>query len=363
MFFEINLDTSLVTVIIPLKSLISCTMNVQTILADIKQRRYKPLYLLHGEEAHYIDLISDTLEETVLQEAQKGFDQTVLYGKDTDIATIINAAKRYPMLSDYQVIIVKEAQNLGWKKEEEQVLLTKYVENLTPTTILVFAYKHGTLDKRLKLYKLIEKAGVAFESKKLYDNQIAAWIVDEVQRNGRRIQPQVAALMAEYLGTSLSKIANELQKMLLNIPKDQEISAKDVEENIGISKDYNVFELTKALGVRDAAKAFRIVNYFEANPKANPIQLVMGNLGGYFIRLLKYHYLADKSSKSVAKVLGINPHFAREYDVAARNFNRRKTFDIISVLREYDLKSKGLGASPHLTHGELMREMVFKILN
>lgn len=338
-------------------------MNVQTILADIKQRRYKPLYLLHGEEAHYIDLISDMLEGTVLQEAQKGFDQTVLYGKDTDIATVVNAAKRYPMLSDYQVIIVKEAQNLGWKKEDDQALLSKYVEHPTPTTILVFAYKHGTLDKRLKLYKLIEKAGIVFESKKLYDNQIAGWIVDEVQKGGRRIDQHAAVLMAEYLGTNLSKIANELQKMLLNIPKDREISSKDVEDNIGISKDYNVFEFTKALGVRDAVKAYQIVNYFEANPKANPIQLVMGNLAGYFIRLLKYHYLTDKSSKSVAKVLGINPHFAREYDVAARNFNRRKTFHIISVLREYDLKSKGLGASPHVTHGELMREMVVKILN
>lgn len=338
-------------------------MSAQKILADIKQRRYKPLYLLHGEESHYIDVISDALEDTVLQESQKGFDQIVLYAKDTDIPTIINMSKRYPMLSDHQVIIVKEAQGLEWKKEQTQALLTKYVENPTPTTILVFAYKHGTLDKRLKLYKLIDKKGVAFESKRLYENQIVNWIVDEVQNNGRRINQQVAALMAEYLGTSLSKIANELQKILLNVSSGEEVSIKHVEDNIGISKDFNVFELNKALSIRNATKAYQIVNYFEANPKANPIQLVMGSVAAYFIRLLKYHYLSDKSPQNIAKVLGVNPYFVREYDTAARNFNMRKTFDIISILREYDLKCKGLDVSPHVTHGELMREMVFKILN
>lgn len=338
-------------------------MNVHSIIADIQQRRFNPLYLLHGEESHYIDVISNLLEESVLQEAQKGFDQTVLYGKDTDMTTIVNMAKRYPMLSDYQVIIVKEAQALSWKKEDELELLSKYLENPTPSTILVLAYKHGTLDKRLKIYKLIQKAGVVFESKRLYDNQIAAWITEEVQKRGRKIDLQAAALMSEYLGTSLSKIDNELQKMLLNIPRGQEISSKDIEDNIGISKDYNVFELTKALSVRNTTKAFQIINYFEANPKANPMPLVMGSLAAYFIRLLKYHYLPEKSSKTVAKVLGISPHFSREYDVAARNYNMRKTFDIISVLREYDLKSKGVDVSQHITNGELMREMVFKILN
>ncbi|NGF56908.1 DNA polymerase III subunit delta [Parapedobacter sp. SGR-10] len=336
-------------------------MNVNSILSDIKQRKFKPLYLLHGEEAYYIDLISDRIEHTVLQEAQKGFDQTVLYGKDTDISTIINAAKRYPMMSDYQVILVKEAQNLKWKAEDE--LFTRYVENPTPTTILVLAYKHGKFDKRTKLYKQIDKIGVAFESEKLYENKIGAWITEEVQREGGRIHPQAAALMAEYLGTDLSKVANEVQKLLLNVSREQEISLKDVEDNIGISKDFNVFELNNALGKRDAVKAFQIVDYFEANPKNNPFVVVLGSLGGYFTKILKYHYLGDKSSQSVARALGVSPFFTKDYDMAARNFNKRKTFDVLAVLREYDLKSKGMHVGPLATHGDLMREMVFKILN
>ncbi len=336
-------------------------MNVNGILLDIKQRKFKPLYLLHGEEAYYIDLISDRIEHTVLQEVQKGFDQTILYGKDTDFSTIINAAKRYPMMSDYQVIIVKEAQNLKWKAEDE--LFVRYVDNLTPTTILVLAYKHGKFDKRTKLYRQIDKIGVAFESEKLYENKVSAWITEEVQREGGRIHPQAAALMAEYLGTDLSKVANEVQKLLLNVSREQEISLKDVEDNIGISKDFNVFELNNALGKRDAAKAFQIVDYFEANPKANPFVVVLGSLGGYFTKILKYHYLVDKSSQVVAKALGVSPFFTKEYDIAARNFNRRKTFDVIAILREYDLKSKGMHVGPLVTSGDLMREMVFKILN
>ncbi len=336
-------------------------MNVTTILSDIKQRKFKPVYLLHGEEAYYIDLISDRIEQTVLEEAQKGFDQTVLYGKDTDFPTIINAAKRYPMMSDYQVIIVKEAQNLKWKTENE--FFGKYIENPTPTTILVLAYKHGKFDKRTKLFKQIDKIGVAFESEKLYDNKVAPWITEEVQREGRKIHPQAAALMAEYLGTDLSKVANEVQKLILNVPKDREISLKDVEDNIGISKDYNVFELNNALGRRDVLKAFQIADYFEANPKANPFVVVLGSLGGYFTKILKYHYLGDKSSQSVAKALGVSPFFTKEYDMAARNYSRRKTFDIFAILHEYDLKSKGLGVGPQTTPGELMREMIYKILN
>lgn len=338
-------------------------MKVQEILNAIKQRKYKPMYLLHGEESHYIDVICDALENSVLNDAQKGFDQTILYGKDVEFSTIISAAKRYPMLSDYQVIIVKEAQGLKWKGEDGVELLAKYVENLTPTTILVFAYKHGKFDKRTKLYKAIEKAGVAFESEKLYDNKIASWIVDEVQQVGSKIHPQAAALMAEYLGNDLSKVANEVQKLLLNVPKEREITVHDIEQNIGISKDFNVFELNNALGKRDALKAIQIVDYFAANPKSNPVVLVMGTLYGYFSKVLKYHYLQDKSSQSAARELGVSPFFVKDYEYAARNFNRLKLFQIITVLKDYDLKFKGLDSGPHTSDGNLLREMIFKILN
>lgn len=336
-------------------------MSAQSILKDIQQRKFKPLYLLHGEEAYYIDLISDYIENNVLTEGQKGFDQTILYGKDTDFSTIVSAAKRYPMMSDYQVVIIKEAQGLKWKGDD--AFLTKYIDQPTPTTILVFAFKHGKFDKRTKLYKAIEKKGVVFESEKLYDNKVAPWISEELQRNGQKIHPQAAALMADYLGTDLSKIANEVQKLVLNVPKDREISVQDIEQNIGISKDFNVFELNSALGKREVLKAVQIVDYFASNPKSNPFVVVIGSLAGYFTKLLKYHYLPDKSSAIVAKELGVHPFFTKEYDIAARNFNRRKLFDIMAVLREYDLKSKGLNAGPNTSDGELMREMIFRILN
>lgn len=338
-------------------------MKVQEILSAIKQRKYKPLYLLHGEESHYIDVICDAIEHTVLNDAQKGFDQTILYGKDVDFSTIISAAKRYPMLSDYQVIIVKEAQGLKWKGEDEVDMLAKYVDNLTPTTLLVFAYKHGKFDKRTKLYKAIEKVGVAFESEKLYDNKVAPWIVDEIQHQGHKIHPQAAALMAEYLGTDLSKVANEVQKLILNVPKDREISVQDIEQNIGISKDFNVFELNNALGKRDALKAIQIVDYFAANPKSNPVVLVMGTLYGYFSKVLKYHYLADKSAQAAARELGVSPYFVKDYEYAARNFNKLKLFQVMTILKDYDLKFKGLDAGPNTSDGDLLREMIFKILN
>ncbi|MCA5005104.1 DNA polymerase III subunit delta [Sphingobacterium bovistauri] len=338
-------------------------MKVQEILSAIKQRKYKPLYLLHGEESYYIDVISDAIENSVLNDAQKGFDQTILYGKDVDFSTIISAAKRYPMMSDHQVIIIKEAQGLKWKGEEGVEMLAKYVDNLTPTTILVFAYKYGKFDKRTKLFKAIEKAGIVFESEKLYDNKVAPWIVDEIQQQGRKIHPQAAALMAEYLGTDLSKVANEVQKLILNVPKEREISVQDIEQNIGISKDFNVFELNNALGKRDALKAIQIVDYFAANPKSNPVVLVMGTLYGYFSKVLKYHYLADKSSQSAARELGVSPFFVKDYEYAARNFNKSKLFHVMTILKDYDLKFKGLDAGPNTSDGDLLREMIFKILN
>lgn len=336
-------------------------MNAQSIINDIKQRKFQPIYLLHGEESYYIDLISDCIEQSVLNEAQKGFDQTIFYGKDVDFGTIISAAKRYPMISDYQVIIVKEAQGLRWKSEDD--FLLKYIENPTPTTILVFAYKYNKFDKRTKYFKAFDKTGLVFESDKLYDNKVAAWIVEELKRSGHQIHPQAAVLMADYLGTDLSKIANEAQKLVLNVPKNQEITIKDIEQNIGISKDFNVFELNTALGKRDTFKAIQIVDYFAANPKSNPFVLVLGSMAGYFTKLLKYHYLPDKSSAIVAKQLGIHPFFVKEYEVAARNYKLTKLFEIIAILSAYDLKSKGVDVGPNTEDKDLMREMIFKILN
>lgn len=335
-------------------------MDANAILSDIKKRKFQPVYLLHGEEAYFIDLVSDAIEHTVLNDAQKGFDQTILYGKDADFTTIVNAAKRYPMMSDYQVIIVKEAHNLKWKDDE---LLQRYLETPTPTTILVFAHKYGLVDKRKKTYKLFDKAGVVLESKKIYDDKVAPWIGQQFQSAGRKIHPQAAAMMADYLGTDLSKVANEIEKLLLNVAKDKEIVPEDIERNIGISKDFNVFELNAALTKRNTFKAFQIVDYFAANPKSNPIPVVIGSLGGYFTKVLKYHYLPDKSSQVAAKALGVHPFFTKEYEMAARNYHRGKTFEIIHIIKEYDLKSKGMNIGPNVSQGDLLKEMVYKILN
>ena len=344
-----------------LKIRIFAHMNVNAILADIKNRKFSPVYLLHGDEPYYIDLISDALEKTVLDDTQKGFDQTVLYGKDTTIVSIVNAAKRYPMMSTHQLIIIKEAQDLKWKTEED--ILLRYLEHLTPTTILVFAHKYAKFDKRKKIYKIFEKAGTVIESAKLYENKVGEWIIDQFRQANRSIHPQAALMMAEYLGTDLSKIANEVDKLILNVPAGQEILPAHIEQNIGISKDFNVFELQSALAKRNAVKAVQIVDYFAANPKSNPLPMVVGNLSTYFIKVLKYHYLPDKSPQVAAKQLGVHTFFLKEYEAAARNFNRKKTFDIIHQLSVYDLKTKGLDIGPFTDSRDILRELVFHILN
>ena len=334
-------------------------MNAQEIIKDIKARKLKPIYLLHGEESYYIDLLSDYLEQHVLSDAEKGFNQTILYGKDTEVMTVLNAAKRYPMMSDYQLVLVKEAQELKIDKAAEQ--FQAYCEKPLSSTILVLCHKYGKFDKRKKVYKILEKTGLVFESASIYENKVPAWIDDFVKDKGYHINPKASALLAEYLGNDLSKVANELEKLMLNVSKTQEIGTKEVQDNIGISKDYNVFELQNALARKDVFKANQIVNYFEANPKANPMVLVMGNLASYFTKILKYHYVVDKSQ--LARELGVSPYFVKDYDLAARNYNYGKTLEVISLLRAYDLKSKGVDSTGNTEHGELMRELIYKIIH
>jgi len=334
-------------------------MDSNKAIANIKAGKPSPIYLLHGEEPYYIDVVSDYIEHHVLNEAQRGFDQTILYGKDTDFSTVINIAKRYPMMSDYQVVIVKEAQNLDWKNDE---LFQRYAEQPTPTTILVLAHKFSKFDKRRKLYKLIQKVGTAIESPKVYDNKLAGWVTSYLGEKGHKIHPQAAAMIGEHLGANLSKVANELEKLILNVPKEQQISVKDVADNIGISKDFNSFELTAALATRNVAKSLQIADYFGANPKSNPPPLVFAALNNYFSKLLKYHYLPDKSPVKAAAALGVHAYFMRDYETGARTFSKWKTVQVISHLREYDLKSKGVNAY-NLEPRDLWRELVYKILS
>ncbi|MCD8740291.1 DNA polymerase III subunit delta [Mucilaginibacter roseus] len=340
-------------------------MTATDILKDLKNRKFKPLYLLHGEEPYYIDLISNYIEHNALPAAERGFNQTVLYGKDTDIMTVLNAAKRYPMMADHQVVLVKEAQEMKWGKDDDDKKhinpLLAYLENPLPSTILVFCYKYSKFDKRKKTYKAIDKNGLVFESASLYDNKIPGWIEGFVQEKGYRANQQATNMLAEYLGNDLSKIANELEKLMLNVPRGEEITLKHIQDNIGISKEYNVFELQAALGKKDVLKTNQIINYFEANPKANPIVLLFGNLNNYFSKVLVYHYVKDKTPQNLAKEMGVNPYFVKDYEQAARNYNFAKTMQIIGLLREYDLKSKGVESN--LPPGELMRELMFKILH
>ncbi|MDB5144782.1 MAG: holA [Mucilaginibacter sp.] len=340
-------------------------MTADDILKDLKNRKYKSLYLLHGEEPYFIDQVSNYAEHQLLPDAEKGFNQTVLYGKDTDVMTVLNAAKRYPMMADYQVVLVKEAQDMKWGRDDDDKKsinpLLSYLENPLPSTILIFCYKYGKFDKRKKTYKAIEKNGVIFESSPLYDSKIPAWIETFVAGKGYQVNPQASAMLAEYLGNDLSKIANEMEKLMLNVPASQVINMQHVQDNIGISKEYNVFELQSALSRKDPFKVNQIINYFEANPKANPIVLVLGNLNNFFSKVLLYHYAKDRSPQNLALELGVSPYFLKDYELAARSYNYGKSMHIISLLREYDLKSKGVDSNAE--NGELMKELMFKILH
>jgi DNA polymerase III subunit delta len=332
-------------------------MTFEQIMTDLKNKIYKPIYFLMGEESFYIDKITDYIENNVLADAEKAFNQTIVYGRDTDALAIDNISKRYPMMASHQVVIVKEAQNL---KDIDK--LQYYASRPLESTILVINYKYKTLDKRKKVYKEIQSNGIVFESKKLYENQVPDWINKYLKTQGYTIDPVASTLLTEFLGTNLSKVSNELDKLIISMPKGSKISPKDIEENIGISKDYNNFELQNALVKKDVVKANQIINYFDKNQRENPIILTISSLFTFFKRLLIYHFLKDKNPRSVASSLGINPYFVKDYQLAAKRYNPKKTVAVISWLRDYDMKSKGYNnasAGP----GDLLKELIFKIIH
>jgi DNA polymerase-3 subunit delta len=332
--------------------------EVIQITKDIKAGNTKPIYFFMGEEPYYIDKLTAFIEDNVLTEDEKGFNQMVLYGRDTSIEEVVSAAKRYPMMADKQVVIVKEAQELARTIDK----LEAYVENPQPTTVLVFAYKYKTLDKRKKITKSLAKQGVVFESKKLYENQVGDWIKRVLSGQKYAIEPKAAAMLVEFLGTDLSKISNELDKLKIILPQGHTITANDIEENIGISKDFNVFELRKAIGEKSQLKAYKIAEYFAQNPKDNPIVMTTGLVFGFFSQLLQYHGLKDKNPKNVASVLKVNPYFVGDYETAGRNYPMKKVSAIVAKLRDIDVKSKGVGANSISQH-DLLKEMLYTIFN
>ncbi len=332
--------------------------DINKIVSDIKAGQFKPIYFLMGEESYYIDKISDYIENNVLTEEEKGFNQMILYGRDVSIEDIVSNAKRFPMMAERQVVIVKEAQDLSRTIEN----LVAYVENPQPSTVLVFCYKYKTLDKRKKLTKTIAKHGVLYESKKLYENQVGDWIRRVLAGKSYNIEPKATSMLIEFLGTDLSKINNELEKLILILPKESLITAIHIEENIGISKDFNNFELRKAVGAKHVVKANQIIQYFAQNPRNNPLVMTISLLNSFFTQLLIYHSLKNKSKSNVAKALRVSPYFVGDYDTAARNYPMRKVSQIISLLRIADLKSKGVGAT-NLSQGDILKELLFNIMH
>jgi DNA polymerase-3 subunit delta len=332
--------------------------EVIQITKDIKAGNLKPIYFLMGEEPYYIDKLTEFIEENVLQEHERDFNQTILYGRDVTIEDIIGSAKRFPMMADRQVIIVREAQELSRTIDK----LEAYAENPQPTTVLVFAYKYKTLDKRKKITKLLDKVGVVYESKKLYENQVGEWIKRVLAAQGYGIEPNAAAILVEFLGTDLSKINNELEKLKIILPKGHILTPSDIEENIGFSKDFNNFELRKAIGEKNQVKAYQIIDYFSQNPKDNPLVVTTGLVFGFFSQLLQYHGLKDKSQMNAAKVLKVNPFFVKDFEVAFRNYPMKKVSTIVSALRTLDVKSKGVGAASTSQH-DLLKELLITIFN
>ena len=333
-------------------------MTYEQILAEIKKKVYRPIYFLMGEEPFFIDTISNELENNILDEAERSFNQVVLYGSDVNAKDIISQARAFPMMGEYLVVIVKEAQNV---KDIESI--ADHLDKLPPTTILIINYKYKKLDKRRALAKYIDKKGVLFESKKLYDNNIPEWIVKYLTSKEYKISPKAAQMIADFLGNDLHKVRNELEKLMVAVPKSKRIDDADVEYNIGISKDFNVFELQKALGIKDFLKANQIINYFGDNPSDNPIFMTIVVLYGYYTKLLKLHFSKDKDRTTLATMLGVNPYFVNDYLEAARNYSWVDCMNCIAVLREYDLKSKGYNSTSDMTQKELYREMLYKLMN
>jgi DNA polymerase-3 subunit delta len=332
--------------------------EVLKIINDIKAGNIKPIYFLMGEEPYYIDKLSEYIENNILQEHERDFNQTVLYGRDVTIEDVVSNAKRYPMMADRQVVIVKEAQDLVKTIDK----LESYAENPQPTTVLVICYKYKTLDKRKKITKILAQKGVVYESKKLYENQVGEWLKRVLSGKKLNIEPKAAAMLVDFLGTDLSKIANELDKLAIILPQGSTITPAIIEENIGFSKDFNVFEFRKAIGERNQLKSYQIADHFAQNPKDNPMVVTTSLVFSFFIQLLKYHGLKDRNPKTVAPILGVSPFFLKDYDVALRNYPMKKVSQIVASLRDIDVKSKGVGANA-LPQSDLLKEMLVKIFN
>ncbi|MFY8186441.1 MAG: DNA polymerase III subunit delta [Flavobacterium sp.] len=332
--------------------------EVKQIMDDVQKGTIKPIYFLCGEEPYFIDQLTDFLEENLLPEADRSFNQMVLYGRDVSMNEIISNAKRFPMMADRQVILIREAQDIT----KDFDLLATYLDNLQPTTVLVFAYKYKTLDKRKAVYKKLQTLGVFLESKKLYENQIGSFINENLLHSGYAIDPKATAMLVSFLGTDLSRIVNELNKLKIIVPKTTKITDVVIEQNIGISKDYNFFEFQKAIALKDQLKAFQIAQHFAQNQKENPLVLTVTMLFKYFSNLMIAHATPNPNNANLQKVLRVNYFAAEDLVNGVKNFQMRKVSAIIETIRTVDLKSKGVNSN-NLSAGDLLKEMLVQIFN
>ena len=338
-------------------------MAHRQIIRDIKAGKFSPLYVLHGEEPFFIEEISNAIKDAAVDEVSKDFNETILYGRDTELVDVLAAARRFPMMSERQLVLVKEAQDLKcWKRKDELQKLEAYAENPVGSTVLVFAYMNKKIDGRLKAVKTLSKNGVLFLSEKVRDYKLAQWIEGYIKEQGLGLDARASQLLAEYLGNDLRKVCNEITKLKVVLPQGTVITTELIEKHIGISKDYNVFELQRALGQKDIGKASMIVNHFEANPKNNPLAMVIPVLSAYFSRIIVYHGLRDRSQHAAAKSMSCSPFAVRDYATAAGAYPVGKLARIFGYLREADRKSKGQGNAT-ISDGMLLRETIFKILH
>jgi len=332
-------------------------MNFESILSDLKAKKYKPIYFFMGQESYYIDQLTDYIATHVLEDSEKDFNLSVLYGKEVNPEVVISKAKQFPFMGDKTVLIVKEAQelkNIEW--------LEDYVNHPQPSTILVFCYKYKSLDKRKSFAKTLSQKAVLFESNKLYDNQIPAWIENYVSLKGYSIQPKASHMLSEFLGNDLSKLSNELDKIIILLNQKSEITAHIIEQNIGYSKDYNNFELTNALAKKEVLKSNRIAHYFGKSPNDHPLIVTINVIFNFFHKVLLYHTISNQAPNQIASVLKVNPYFVKDYQQAAKHYGKRKCMQIISHCREYDMKCKGVG-NHSIENEELLKELLFKILH
>jgi DNA polymerase-3 subunit delta len=337
--------------------------NVKKILADLKSKKYAPVYFLQGEETFYIDVISDYIEANVLSDAEKGFNQVVVYGKDAVMATILTHARRFPMMAERQVVIVKEAQDIpDLGKDTGARLLLDYLTKAAPTTVLVFCHKHKSLDKRKELGKKIDQYAVTINTKKLYDNQLPEFVTEYCKDKKVPIEDRAIQALCEFVGNDLHRLANEVDKIVISLAAGESITAERIMNQVGISKEYNIFELQKAILQRDTVLANRIVNYFERNTKKNPMIPVVAYLFSFFSKLLVAAVASDKSEKGLASELKVSPYAVRDYSLALRQFPLPKIIDNISSIKEADLKLKGVNTGS-ADEGQIFRELVWRLMN